>query len=208
MLLMAPDGAIPTSPGDHFGDPPDRHQIGEQMPPENLNSHKENSAPVPTECPASAARPKHAKTGIYVKAAPGLRLRDKKVERLARKMRDVMEWLQPSDMPAARAWAELEYLAGQVYAALRSYGAINPRGEARRLLDDYRKLRLAQAIFARELGMTPAARMAIKANGTRAAYDLSEPETARACEISEARRMPPEPPAPIDDENIDENGAR
>ena len=32
-----PDSAIPTN----SGDPPDRHQISEQMPPENLNSHKE-----------------------------------------------------------------------------------------------------------------------------------------------------------------------
>jgi hypothetical protein len=193
MLLMAPDGAIPTN----SGDPPDRHRSTEPMPSENLNSNKENSAPVPTECPPSAARSKHAKTGIYVKAAPGLRLRDKKVERLARKMRTVMEWLQPSDMPAARAWAELEYLSGQVYAALRSYGVVNPSGEARRLLDDYRKLRLAQAIFARELGMTPAARMAIKANSGRAPYDarfeITEADAARVVEVAKSYAESTEP---------------
>ena len=44
---------------------------------------------------------------------------------------------------------------------------------ARRLLDDYRKLRQTQAVFARELGMTPAARIVIKASGTRAAFDLA-----------------------------------
>ena len=114
-----------------------------------------------------------ASTGLYVRAQPGLKLRDKKVERLARKMRAVMPWLEPSDMPAARAWAELEYLAGQVYAALRGFGVLNREGEARRLLDDYRKLRQTQVVLARELGMTPAARMAIKANGTKAALDLA-----------------------------------
>lgn len=114
-----------------------------------------------------------ASTGLYVRAQPGLKLRDKKVERLARKMRAVMPWLEPSDMPAARAWAELEYLAGQVYAALRGLGVLNREGEARRLLDDYRKLRQTQVVLARELGMTPAARMAIKANGTKAALDLA-----------------------------------
>jgi hypothetical protein len=118
-------------------------------------------------------RPHRASTGLYVRAQPGLKLRDKKVERLARKMRGVMPWLEPSDMPAARAWAELEYLAGQVYAALRGFGVLNREGEARRLLDDYRKLRQTQAVLARELGMTPAARMTIKANGTRAALDLA-----------------------------------
>jgi hypothetical protein len=114
-----------------------------------------------------------ARTGLYVRAQPGLRLRDKKVERLARKMRSVMPWLEPSDTPTARAWAEFEFLAGQVYAALRAFGVLNREGEARRLLDDYRKLRQTQVVLARELGMTPAARMAIKANGTKAALDLA-----------------------------------
>lgn len=127
---------------------------------------------LPSKQPAGD-QPKRASTGLYVRAAPGLKLRDKKVERLARKVRTVMPWLEPADWPIVRAWAEFEYLAGQVYAALRSYGAVNPHGEARRLLDDYRKLRLAQAIFARELGMTPASRMAIKAISGRAPLDLA-----------------------------------
>jgi hypothetical protein len=137
----------------------------------------------------SAGEPprQRANTGLYVRAQPGLKLRDKKVERLARKMSAVMPWLEPSDMPAARAWAELEYLAGQVYAALRAMGVLNKEGEGRRLLDDYRKLRQTQAVLARELGMTPAARIAIKANGTKAAVDLvaamaAGPEDAEVAE--------------------------
>src|ERR1035437_9759881 len=109
------------------------------------------------------AAPKHTSTGLYVRASAGLRLRDKKVERLARKVRSVLTWLEPSDYPAVRAWAELEYLAGQVYAALRAGSVVNAAGEGKRLLDDYRKLRLAQMVISRELGMTPAARMALKA---------------------------------------------
>jgi hypothetical protein len=35
---------------------------------------------------------KRASTGLYVRAKPGLKLRDKKVERLARKMRAMMPW--------------------------------------------------------------------------------------------------------------------
>ena len=116
--------------------------------------------------------PRQGSSGLYVRAAPGLRLRDKKVERLVRKMRMVMHWLEPSDFATCRAWAELEILAGQVYATLRAMGVVNGKGESRRLLDDYRKLRQTQAVFARELGMTPAARMALKASGTRAALDL------------------------------------
>lgn len=127
---------------------------------------------LPSKQPADE-RPKRASTGLYVKAAPGLKLRDRKVTRLAVKVRAIMPWLEPVDGPTVRVWCELEYLAGQVYAALRSYGAVNPHGEARRLIDDYRKLRLAQAVFARELGMTPASRMAIKAISGRAPLDLA-----------------------------------
>jgi hypothetical protein len=118
-------------------------------------------------------KPHRASTGLYVKAAPGLKLRDRRVLRLAGKVRAAMPWLEPSDFPTMRAWAELEILAGQVYAALRGFGVLNREGEARRLLDDYRKLRQTQVVLARELGMTPAARMAIKANGTKAALDLA-----------------------------------
>jgi hypothetical protein len=121
--------------------------------------------------PAPAPR-KRAQTGLYVKSKNGLKLRDRKVSRLVQKMRAVMHWLEPSDFTTCRAWAELEILAGEVYAALRTMGVINAEGDARRLLDDYRKLRQTQAVYARELGMTPAARMAIKATGTRAANRL------------------------------------
>jgi phage terminase small subunit len=118
-------------------------------------------------------RPPRASTGLYVKAAPGLKLRDRKVTRLAVKVRAVLPWLEPADGPAVRAWCELEYLCSQTYAALRAFGVVNPRGEARRLLDDYRKLRQTQIVLSRELGMTPAARMAIKASGGRAPLDLA-----------------------------------
>src|ERR1019366_8165782 len=132
-------------------------------------------------------QPERAQTGLYVRASAGLRLRDKKVERLARKVRSVLSWLEPSDFPAVRAWAEFEYLAGQVYAALRAGSVINAKGEARRLLDDYRKLRLAQAVLSRELGMTPAARMALKATGTRAAFDLPAAMIETVTEIGASR---------------------
>ena len=117
---------------------------------------------------------RHAQTGLYVRAAPGLRLRDKKVERLARKVRELLTWLEPSDLPSVRAWCELEVLSQHVYAELRTHGVLSPEtGDARRLLHDYRQLRQTQAIWSRELGMTPASRMAMKASGTHAALDIA-----------------------------------
>jgi hypothetical protein len=116
---------------------------------------------------------RQSNTGLYVRSANGIKLRDRKVSRLVQKMRAAMHWLELSDFPTCRAWAELEILAGEVYAALRTMGVLNAKGEGRRLLDDYRKLRQTQAVYARELGMTPAARQMLKTNGRRAAFDLA-----------------------------------
>jgi hypothetical protein len=134
---------------------------------------------------------KYASTGLYVRAQPGLRLRDKKVERLARKMRQTMPWLQPSDWPACRAWAEMEFLAGQVYAALRGFGMLNTQGEVRRLFHDYRAMRATQAVLSNQLGMTPLSRAALKASNDSSAFDLAEHVTDRAVGISKARNASP-----------------
>jgi hypothetical protein len=115
----------------------------------------------------------HTATGLYLKSGDGLRLRHRRVRRLVQKMLSVMTWIEPSDMPCARAWAELEILGANVFAELIANGVTNLEGEPRRLLTELRQLRQAQLAYARELGMTPAARMAIKANGTRAAVDLA-----------------------------------
>jgi hypothetical protein len=102
-----------------------------------------------------------------------MKIRARKVRRLVDRLRATMPWLEPSDTPACRAWAELEILSAGVFTALTTDGFTNSDGEPRRLLSEFRQLRQAQLAYERELGMTPAARMAIKANGTRAALDLA-----------------------------------
>ena len=121
--------------------------------------------------PSARQRPQ-ASTGLYVKAASGMRVRHRKVRRLVEKMRAVMPWLETSDLPACRAWAELEILGANAFSELLTGGLLNTEGEPRRLLTDYRQLRQVQLSYERELGMTPAARNSIKASGTKAAIDL------------------------------------
>lgn len=116
---------------------------------------------------------RHAGTGLYVKANSGMRVSHRRVRRLVEKMRTEMPWLEPSDLPACRAWAELEILGAYAFSELLGSGLLNAEGEPRRLLTDFRQLRQVQLSYARDLGMTPAARMAIKANGTRASLDLA-----------------------------------
>jgi hypothetical protein len=112
-------------------------------------------------------------SGLYVKAPNGLKLRSRKVRALVQKMRSSMHWLEDSDLPTCRAWAELEILGSTAFAELQINGITNITGEPRRLLTDYRQIRQAQLAYERELGMTPAARMAIKATGTRTALDFA-----------------------------------
>jgi hypothetical protein len=101
------------------------------------------------------------KSGLYVKAPAGLKLRHRKVRRLVTKMRAVMDWLEPSDEPTCRAWAELELLSARAFAELEANGLTNAAGEPRRLLGEYRQLRQAQLAYERELGMTPLARASL-----------------------------------------------
>ncbi|MGA7869775.1 MAG: hypothetical protein WCA22_02650 [Candidatus Binatus sp.] len=85
----------------------------------------------------------------------------------------MLPWLEPSDIPAARAWAEFEILGASIFAELVVNGVTNSEGEPRRLLTELRQLRQAQLAYERELGLTPASRMAIRASGTRAQFDLA-----------------------------------
>jgi hypothetical protein len=126
--------------------------------------------------PGRANRPskhQHARSGLYIKSEHGRKLRDRKTSRMVEKMRSVMPWLEDSDVPACRAWAQLEIMADTCHAILRRAGVTNTQGEPRRLLQDFTRLRSIQLQYAKELAMTPASRMAIKANGTRAPLDLA-----------------------------------
>src|SRR5436309_8722112 len=107
-------------------------------------------------------------TGLYVRAANGLKLRHRRVRRLVAKMHAAMPWLAAADLPACRAWAELEILGARAFAELEENGITNAAGEPRRLLGEFRQLRQAQLAFERDLGMTPAARMSLRVGDSRA----------------------------------------
>jgi hypothetical protein len=83
----------------------------------------------------------------------------------------------------------MEYRSNQVYAALASMGVLNRQGEARRLLSEYRQLRATQVMLARELGLTPAARIALKATGTHTPFDLPPELVATVNEVGESRAL-------------------
>lgn len=103
----------------------------------------------------------HLTHGLFVRAPNGVRLRSRPVQRLVRRMEVLLPWLTKSDLPAVRSWATLEFLGAKVFADLNTKGFTLANGEPRALLREYRQLKLAQLAYERELGLTPAARLAL-----------------------------------------------
>lgn len=110
--------------------------------------------------------------GLFVRSARGLRLRSRRTQRLVTRMFAVMPWLQPSDEATARAWAGLEVISASLLAALEQGGLLRSGSEEtsgdgsasavpRRLLSEYRQFKQTQLAYAKELGMTPAARASL-----------------------------------------------
>ncbi len=95
------------------------------------------------------------------------------MRRLVVKMHKAMPWLEPADEPACRAWAELELLGASLFVVLNAEGPLNGEGEPRRLLSEYRSLRRDQLAYERELGMTPASRMALRLTAKQVAGDIN-----------------------------------
>jgi hypothetical protein len=60
--------------------------------------------------------------GLRVRSERGLQLRDERVRRMLRKLRDGCPWVQAGDGIIARRFGELEVLLSQVYAAIREKG--------------------------------------------------------------------------------------
>jgi hypothetical protein len=102
--------------------------------------------------------------------------------------------LEPSDESTARAYCELEIMGAQIFAPLSKMGDAVVRTskdgkdlEVRKLVDSHRTMKLAQLAYARELGLTPASRMMIKATGNRVALDLPSAMIDSVIEVGESR---------------------
>jgi hypothetical protein len=73
-----------------------------------------------------------------------------------------MPWLDNSDRPACRAWAQLEVLAAAMFANLIEHGHVTADGNPRRLLDSFKQIRAIQLQYEKALGMVPETRKAFK----------------------------------------------
>ncbi len=111
------------------------------------------------------ARRENSRTGVYRRSKNALAIRHVKTQYMVRRMKMVMPWLLPSDMPALRAFCELEYFCAAISNALdKGKSLFDPDGNVRRLGHDYRIFRQSQMAYMRELGMTPVAHAMLKAS--------------------------------------------
>lgn len=130
------------------------------------------------------------KHGVSARSPNALKQRSHAVRYLVRTMKKAMPWLTASDNRMLTSWAELEVAARMLYNDLETYGWHNPKtGEPRRVLSEFRQMRLACLAYAKELGCTPAARAQLGAliSGAREADLASELAQIR---LEKARRKP------------------
>ena len=104
------------------------------------------------------------KHGLYTRDKNALKLRARAVRRLVAKAYDLCPWLTPTDWSTVQAWAETVKLKAVCFVALERtnpYREDNGDLVGRRLLQDYMRLGSLELAFAKEIGLTPAARVSM-----------------------------------------------
>ena len=113
----------------------------------------------------------------------GAHSENRRTSRLAMKVWDTLPWLQPTDEPAVRAWAQAEILVTELYACLLTEGVVGGEGRVTGLLAEWRRTQEFKLRLEWELGMTPASRASLGVDVARGrALDL-------AAEIAEAQGL-------------------
>ena len=125
-------------------------------------------------------------TGLYSRSGRFMRLRDGQVTNYVRRIKAICPWLERQDLFLLRRFAQCELLCDVLYGQLRDKGPLTTAGEAKRLVGEWRKLVQTQGMLANQLGLSPAARAALKADPSNpAAIDISPERAQRAIEVSE-----------------------
>jgi hypothetical protein len=141
------------------------------------------------------------KHGAYGRSPNALRVSRRAIQRLMRQVFAALPHLTPADRPAVRGWCELEVISSRLFAAIESDGAVrvaNGDVYARRVVDDFRKVKPAQLSYAIQLGLTPVARAAVRASSKgESDFDL-------VAAMASAAPEPVEPEPAKDDDTSDD----
>lgn len=120
-----------------------------------------NNRPRLYSAPAQAGQ--QPMSGLWAKSKSVLAVRERAVRHMITKARRVMPFLQDCDLPALRGYCELEVVTASIFADIVENGAFQKKqpDEVRRVVNEFRKLRLAMLSYENALGMTPVARAQI-----------------------------------------------
>jgi hypothetical protein len=91
----------------------------------------------------------------YTKAPKGLRIRDERVRRQARRTLAAYPHLLELDRDVVRAKCQVSILREELYMKIRTEGVVRPDGQPHALLSEFRGLVKVEADLAGRLGMTP-----------------------------------------------------
>ncbi len=108
---------------------------------------------------------------LYTRGAKGVRIRDERTRRLARRIINACPWMIDTDQPLVRGFAQLEILSEEAYAKIIAEGIINAEGTPHKLLSEFRSLRRVQADIAGRLGLSPRDRAQMQSVSTSAAIE-------------------------------------
>ena len=134
---------------------------------------------------------------LYTRAPKGVRVRDIRTQRLARRIQLAFPWLTGADKTLIRAFAQVEILRDEIYAKVRAEGVVRSKtGQPHPLLSEFRNLTRTLADLAGRLGLSPRDRAAMQTNSTNAA--LGRIDLKRVDQILRARRGT----EPVDDAPI------
>lgn len=104
--------------------------------------------------------------GLYAQTKDALKLRARRVRRRVANAYGKYPWLQATDMPSVRSWAELDVMTSIMFTILETGGVtsgLTKDGDlqVRRILGEYRQYMQLKAKYEHDLGMSPAGRLSL-----------------------------------------------
>ena len=109
-------------------------------------------------------------SSVPAKRVSPFEVRRRRIGHIIRRLRVVAPWLELSDLATSRAWCELEVIGAELFAKILERGVENG-DEVRAIVDAHGRVRQRQLAYARQLGLTVAARKALRASG-KPAFDI------------------------------------
>ena len=104
--------------------------------------------------------------GLYAQTKDALKLRTRRVRRRVTNAYRLYPWLQATDRPAVRSWAELDVMTSIMFVLMEQHGVVSGKTkdgdlQVRRLVGEYRQYMTLKGKYEHELGMSPAGRLTL-----------------------------------------------